>query len=177
MVKLMLHPQISFSVGAKGHLSWGGGHTRIDGRQRHSCSLPHSPHLSPEAALRGASGEGRQPAAWGCLRTGRSRQVELFLDSETPPIDSLLRSLTNSNSLFRQTAETILEALLVLRFRERSMAGNPEMWIRPVYLVSSMTSSISFNHISANWFAGIFPCIPDFRASMFDRWRVWKERK
>lgn len=55
------------------------------------------------------------------------------------------------------------------------MTGNSEIGTRSLYLVSSITSSISFNHISANWFAGTLPCIPDFRASKFNCWRVWKE--
>lgn len=40
-----------------------------------------------------------------------------------------------------------------------------------------MTSSISFSHTSANWFAGILPWIPDFTASIFDCWRIKKEER
>jgi hypothetical protein len=50
--------------------------------------------------------------------------------------------------------EAILEALTASEFQE---GRNGEIGIRSLYLVSSITSSISFNHNSASWFAGILP--------------------
>lgn len=77
--------------------------------------VPTSPHFTPSLTLCRDVLPGAL-ASPGCFRIGTKSEREVFPggDSETPPSNSLLRSLTHSNSFFRQTLETILEARLFL---------------------------------------------------------------
>lgn len=173
VLKSMPHHQIPFSVGARSHLSWGGGHTRAAWRQRPDRPTLPTANPSPVAALGRLPGAGLQPPSAALqLAPAESRALPAG-DSQTLPFGETwliqIIFLANTRKFWR--------LFWSYSVREGSTAGDSRVQVRSVYLVSSITSSMSFCHVFASWFEGLLPCIPAFRASMFDCWRIWRGEK
>lgn len=142
---------------------------------------PPPPHLPPFAAGCWDQLPGVQPGPpWAALDLATSQRIGLFQETQKLLLgwgEALKKPQTMLKCIFQRNTWEDSRSAFSLRMQGWGHDWGVETGRAPLYLVSSITSSINFSHSSANWFAGILPWIPDFTASMFDCWRIKKEER